>query len=214
MLTQVSHWRAALLSLLFVCAATAIRRAGASRPAAHGQPGRQASCARWSLAVSSRRRHEVGDPQFADSDWRWLSANRTWARQGYFKYTGYAWYRLHVQFQSEGVQLANVALLMARVDDAYELYWNGVLVARNGKFPPNPRWPEFGQPPQIIGLGPVHQGVLALRVWKAPLAFRRLGPEGRIRSYRRWLERRMQSPCRKVLLDYHWLRSRQLFFGH
>jgi hypothetical protein len=152
------------------------------------------------------------DPQFADSDWRWLSANGTWARQGYFKYAGYAWYRLHVQFQPEGVQLANVALLMARVDDAYELYWNGVLVARNGKFPPNPLWPEFGQPPKIVGLGPVHQGVLALRVWKALPISDDSGLRGGF-EFPPLAGTPYAIAMQKAQLDYYWLRGRQLYFG-
>lgn len=127
MLTHVSHWRAALLTLLLVCA---VRGFGAPAPPG---PLLIVRLGEKPIALAGPWQFHPGDdmkwadPQFSDSDWGWLSANRTWARQGYFKYTGYAWYRLHLQFQQEGVEFPNVALLMTRVDDAYELYWNGVL---------------------------------------------------------------------------------------
>ena len=152
------------------------------------------------------------DPQFGDSDWEQLSADRTWATRGHFMYTGFAWYRLRVDFQTQGSQSPAVALLIPHVDDAYELYWNGALVARNGKLPPNPLWPEFSQPPKVFGLGSVRQGVLAFRVWKAPLLSDDSGLRGGFEgpplagtSYAITLH--------KALLDYQWLRSRQLSFG-
>jgi len=212
MVTQASRWRSAALLFVCVCAATAV--AGPAPPG----PLLMVRLGEGPVALSGPWQFQTGDdlkwadPQLNDSDWQRFSANGTWARQGYFKYTGYAWYRLHVQFQPESVQPANVALLITRVDDAYELYWNGVLVGRNGKLPPNPLWPEFSQAPQIFGLGPVRQGVLALRVWKAPLLSEDDGLRGGFEvpplagtPYAVVME--------KTLLDYDWLRSRQLTFG-
>lgn len=210
--TQVSSCRGALLSVVCLCAAMVF--------AAPPPPGPllMVRLGEGSIALAGPWQFRPGDdmkwadPQFGDSDWEWLSANRTWATQGYFSYTGFAWYRLHVQFQQEDVPFTSVALLIPRVDDAYELYWNGVLVARNGKLPPNPLWPEFSQPPQTLGLGSVHQGVLALRVWKAPLISEDSGLRGGFEA-----PPLAGTPyaiaMHKALLDYQWLRSRQLFFG-
>jgi hypothetical protein len=212
MLTGVSHWRAALLSLLLVCASK-----GFAAPMPPG-PLLMVSLGDKPIALAGPWQFHPGDdlkwadPQFQDSDWEWLSANRTWARQRHFKYTGFAWYRLHVQFQQAGVQFANVALLIPHMDDAYELYWNGASVARNGKLPPRPVWPLRSEPPQMVGLGPVHEGVLALRVWKAPLLSDDSGLRGGFEA-----PPLAGTPyaiaMHKVLLDYQWLRSRQLFFG-
>ena len=212
MVTQASRWRSAALLLVCVCAATAF--AGPAPPG----PLLMVRLGEGPVALSRPWQFQTGDdlkwadPQFNDSNWQRFSASGTWATQGHFKYTGYAWYRLHVQFQPESVQPANVALLITRVDDAYELYWNGVLVARNGKLPPNPRWPEFSQAPQIFGLGPVRQGVLALRVWKAPLLSEDSGLRGGFEA-----PPLAGTPyaiaMQKALLDYQWLRSRQLSFG-
>ena len=212
MLTHVSHWPAALLTLLLVCA---VRGFGAPAPPG---PLLIVRLGEKPIALAGPWQFHPGDdmkwadPQFSDSDWGWLSANRTWARQGYFKYTGYAWYRLHLQFQQEGVEFPNVALLMTRVDDAYELYWNGVLVGRNGKFPPNPTWPEFGQPPQIIGLGQVREGVLALRVWKALPISDDSGLRGGF-ELPPLAGTLYAIAMQKTQLDYLWLRNRQLYFG-
>jgi hypothetical protein len=212
MLTRASRCRWALLPLACVCAATVFAAPAPPSPQLMVRLGEgpNALSGPWQFHLGDEMRW--ADPQFGDSDWESLSPNRTWATQGHFKYTGYAWYRLHVQFQQEGEQFTNVALLIPRVDDAYELYWNGVLVAHNGKLPPNPQWPEFRQPPQIIGLGPVHQGVLALRVWKAPLLSEDSGLRGGFEA-----PPLAGTPyaiaMQKARLDYDWLRSWLLHFS-
>ena len=61
------------------------------------------------------------------------------------------------------------ALLIPSIDDAYELYWNGVKVGHLGTLPPHPVLYE-GVPAQTYGLGPIRSGVLAVRVWKFALA--------------------------------------------
>src|SRR5579859_851018 len=212
MLAQVSRCCGALLAFACVCATTVFAAPAPLRPLLTIRLGE------GPVALDSPWQFHPGDdmkwadPQFADSDWEWLSPNRTWATQGHFNYTGFAWYRLHFQFQEEGVPRTDVALLIPRVDDAYELYWNGVLVGHNGKFPPNPLWPEFRQPPQIIALGPIHQGVLALRVWKAPLLSEDSGLRGGFEA-----PPLVGTPyaiaMHKARLDYDWLRSWLLHFG-
>jgi hypothetical protein len=212
MVARVSHLRGALLTLAFGYAASAIAAPAPPGPLAVARLGDApvALAGPWSFRPGDDVKW--ADPQFDDLDWERLSADRTWARQGHFKYTGFAWYRLHAEFQQDGVPFQTVSLLIPHVDDAYELYWNGVLVARNGKFPPNPLWPEFSQPPRIVELGSAHQGVLAFRVWKAPLLSDDSGLRGGFEapplagtSY--------GIAMYKALLDYQWLRGRQLSFG-
>jgi hypothetical protein len=150
------------------------------------------------------------DPNLADSRWNLVSATEPWASQGHFGYTGYAWYRLHVEFQPDS-DSCDVALLVPHVDDAYEIYWNGALAGRHGKLPPYPLWPQHAEAPQVIQLGSARSGVLALRVWKAPLFSEDSGLRGGFTSppvagtpYAIVLQ--------KQLLDYHWLRTHQLSF--
>lgn len=212
MLSRELHWRFGLLSLVLGCAATVFAAPAPSAKDLMVRLGEGPIPLEGPWLFHPGDDIEWAQPEFGDSDWQSLSANRTWATQGHFKYTGYAWYRLHVQFQQEGYQFTNVALLIPHVDDAYELYWNGALVARSGKFPPHPLWRECGQPPQTFGLGPVQQGVLALRVWKAPLFSDDSGLRG-------GFERAPLAGAppvialQKARMDYAWLRSRQLYFG-
>ncbi len=107
-------------------------------------------------------------PSFDDSGWKTLRGDATWGTQGYPSHTGFAWYRYHFSIKPAEGGPREWALLIPQIDDAYELYWNGVQVGRNGSLPPNPNW-YTSQPPQTYGLGPTGEGVLAIRVWKAPL---------------------------------------------
>ena len=97
------------------------------------------------------------------------------------------------------------------IDDAYELYWNGTLVGSNGKLPPHPVW-YTSQPAQSYGLGHIQSGVLALRVWKAPLASNDPDSLGGFEGLP-LLGGPDAIAARKAQIDYHWLRSNQLYFG-
>jgi hypothetical protein len=107
-------------------------------------------------------------PAFDDSRWERLAVDKPWGAQGHESYTGFAWYRRHIALTPAPEATPEFALLMQRIDNAYEVYWNGVLVGRNGKLPPHPAW-NVPQPPQIFRLAQARSGVLAVRVWKAPL---------------------------------------------
>ena len=222
MLAQVSRCRGAILSLAGVWAVTVSAVPARAGPPLASPPvaslplvvwlGQEPTALAGPWQFHSGDNLKWADPQFDDADWEQKSANLTWARQGYFNYTGFAWYRLLVHFQQEGVPSADVALLIPRVDDAYELYWNGVRVARNGKFPPNPLWPLFSQPPQTFGLGTARDGVLAFRVWKAPLLSEDSGLRGGFEA-----PPLAGTPhavtMHKALLDDQWLRGGLLYFG-
>ncbi|MGB6192600.1 MAG: GGDEF domain-containing protein, partial [Terracidiphilus sp.] len=108
-------------------------------------------------------------PSFDDSGWKTLRGDATWGTQGFPSYQGFAWYRYHLTIKPVAGASHDRALLIPQIDDAYELYWNGVPVGKNGALPPHPNW-FTSQPPQTFGLGPIREGVLAIRVWKAPLA--------------------------------------------
>ncbi len=118
--------------------------------------------------------HTGDDPSWAsssfdDAGWTKLRGDKTWGMQGFPSYTGYAWYRLHFSITPVAGAPKEWALLIPQIDDAYELYLNGTLIGKNGRLPPSPTW-YLSQPPQTYGLGPTQSGVLAIRVWKAPLS--------------------------------------------
>ena len=150
-------------------------------------------------------------PAFDDSRWEQLAADKPWGAQGHESYTGFAWYRCRISLTPAPGASPEFDLIVPRVDDAYEVYWNGTLVGRHGKLPPHPVWYDR-KSPQTFELGQARSGVLAMRVWKAPLlsidngrhggmeAPPVVGSPGGIATY-------------KTTLDYQWLRNRQFLYA-
>ena len=114
------------------------------------------------------------DPAANDATWQngWeqLTADKPWGAQGHPSQIGFGWYRKHLHLSPAAGANPNFALLIPGIGDIYEVYWNGRLIGRYGKLPPHPqRFDHLTQPQQIWGLGRARDGVLAIRVWKAPL---------------------------------------------
>ena len=126
------------------------------------------------VALDQRWQFRTGDdpswssPTLDDSQWQRISADGAWGTQGFPAYAGFAWYRYRLSIAPTAGSPREFALLIPGIDDAYELYWNGSLIGTNGKLPPHPEW-FISQPSQTYGLGSIQNGVLAVRVWKAPL---------------------------------------------
>ncbi len=143
--------------------------------------------------------------------WEELRADKTWGAQGHPAYVGYGWYRKHVQLEAAPGVAPDFALMMPRVDDVYEIYWNGVLIGAHGTMPPHPSF-LWDRGARTFGMGRVRDGVLAVRVWKAPLD-----------SFDSDLLGGLYAPpvvgspdaiaARMDTRDYAWLRSRQYMFG-
>ncbi len=150
-------------------------------------------------------------PAFDDSTWEQLSADRPWGKQGHARLTGFAWYRCRIALTPAPSVPPQLSLLVPDVDNAYEVYWNGSLIGHNGKLPPHPVW-YFSQPARIFELGQVQRGVLAVRVWKAPLLSDDSGTDGGFEAVPQ-----VGSPeaiaNAKAALDYQWLQSRQFLLG-
>jgi len=155
-------------------------------------------------------------PDFDDAKWEQLSTDKPWGEQNHLAYTGYAWYRRHIAVESspQSPQQAaqNLALMVRHVDDAYEIYWNGQLIARNGSFPPHAVWYAHSQPAQTFAWPAAQGGVLAVRVWNAPLTSEDSGLRGGFVSPP-LVGTSKAIAAAKAELDYQWLRSRQFVFG-
>ena len=113
---------------------------------------------------------EWASPSFDDSTWEPIQVTSSWGGQSHPGYTGYAWYRLHVQIHTIGGGQSKYALLMQPVDDAYEVFWNGKLIGRFGKLPPRPRW-YYSSLIRNFAIPAAESGTIAIRVWKSPLLF-------------------------------------------
>jgi hypothetical protein len=123
------------------------------------------------------------DPSFDDSGWQayQLSPGHSlltpeevtqsaalpgWQQHGHPGYTGFAWYRVRLQFPEK---FDSLALLMPQnVEDAYEVYWGGEKIGAFGKLNgwslSYPRQPQlFSIPAAMLNTGqPV---TVALRFW-------------------------------------------------
>jgi hypothetical protein len=154
-------------------------------------------------------------PQTADSTgvdgWEALSPDATWGAQGHPAYTGYGWYRKHLHISTSPGAEPDIAMLIRHIDDAYEIYWNGQLVGHSGTMPPNSSYP-WNPPPQTFGLGPIRDGVLSLRVWKAPLNSFDTDLLGGL-NFAPVIGSPSAIAAIKAQSDYSWLRSRQYTFG-
>ena len=150
-------------------------------------------------------------PSFDTSAWQQLSADQPWGSQGHGQLTGVAWYRCSVVLLPAPGVNPKFALLVPHVGDSYEIYWNGALIGRNGRLPPHPVW-YISQPMQVFPLGQVQRGVLAVRVWKAPLLSDDSGELGGFDA-----APSIGSPDAianaQAADEFQWLRSRQLQFA-
>jgi len=145
-----------------------------------------AGLGRATLPLDGPWQFQTGDdpawasPTFDDSAWQPILTGSPWEAQGHHNYTGYAWYRRHLVLSPGTPPGLNLALFLKSCDSACEIYWNGTLVGAIGKLPPNPAWYlSFDQPlGLVVPLGPAQSGVLAIRVWKAPIVFLASAEEG------------------------------------
>lgn len=136
-------------------------------------PGEVAIDGDWQFHVGDDMRW--ASPSYDDSLWEHIKADDTWGAQTHPSYTGFAWYRRHLDIASRPSN-QKLAILMPPVDDAYELYWDGVKIGNFGTLPPNAvpdvgRRQSFALPASPSG---TTDGLLAVRVWAAPLTF--IGP--------------------------------------
>jgi hypothetical protein len=206
---------------LFVLVFAACGPAGATQVQSPSAPGAQTlvidGLGKGTAPLDGPWQFHVGDdpswaaPGFDDSHWEQLTADKSWGAQDHPSYTGFAWYRRTIKITPAAGADPNVALLIPTIDDAYELYWNGVKVGQYGKLPPDPTIYE-GMPNQTFGLGPIRSGVLAVRVWKFALASNdpdNLGGFEKIPL--------IGSPsaiaAERGNHDYKWLQSQQFRFG-
>ena len=150
-------------------------------------------------------------PTFDDSNWEQLTADRPWGKQGHAHRTGFAWYRCSVTFLQGADAPQEISLLVPGIRDSYEIYWNGSLLGHNGRLPPHPVW-YISQAAQTFELGRIQHGVLAVRVWKAPLLSDDSGDLGGFDTAP-LLGTPEAIATAKDAYEYQWLRSRQLHFG-
>jgi len=106
------------------------------------------------------------EPKFDDSNWPLVRSDESWTKQGYFTYSGYAWYRFAIQVMDGSKPLG---LLLPRIYTGYQVYGNGKLIGGSGSINPTAA-PAFAANPKLFQLIPGHSGPqtvqIAIRVWE------------------------------------------------
>jgi sialate O-acetylesterase len=72
-------------------------------------------------------------PNYDDSDWKSIQIAQKWELQGYDGYNGFAWYRLKTELPIDAPS-GKIRLNLGKIDDADQVYVNGVLVGSMGNF--------------------------------------------------------------------------------
>jgi len=143
--------------------------------------------------------------------WEQLTADAPWGTQGHPGYTGYGWYRRHLSITPAPGASPDVTLLIPGIDDVYELYWNGRPVGHLGSFPPHLDFLS-GIAPQTYNLGPIRNGVLAVRVYKIASTSTDDGTAGGFEGVP--LAGSPQAvAAQQDALHFKWLRGQQFRFG-
>jgi signal transduction histidine kinase/DNA-binding NarL/FixJ family response regulator len=162
---------ALLVTIALLCGGTAL---GSERPAVPGQTTDLAGA--WRVRPGDDP--AWSNPSLDDSDWLPVRLPLGWGRQRSLPASAMAWYRVVIRLElpegrKDDASIAGLrlAVLLGKVDGAYELYAGGLRLGGVGSLPPQPR-PEYDRhatyllPPEAVdSAGRV---VLALRVWKTP----------------------------------------------
>jgi hypothetical protein len=169
-----------LIALLLFTASPIV---GTARPAV-GVEAQSASTlviediGRGTVPIDGEWQFHLGDdmhwasPSYDDSQWEQIQTDTSWGTQTHPSYSGFAWYRRHLDITPSPVANLKLAILMPAVEDEYELYWNGVEIGSQGTPPPHAVWYFPHRQSFAFPVPPTNMkdGVLAVRVWKARLA--------------------------------------------
>lgn len=209
------HRFAALFVLAFTATCLCVAQAPLRSPAA--APLIVEGLGKGTAALDGLWQFHPGDdpawasPSFDSSHWEQIRGDQSWGRQGHAHMTGFAWYRCSLTLLPAPGVAPEFALLAPEIRDSYEIYWNGALVGRDGKLPPRPVW-YISDPPHSFALGRAQHGILAIRVWKAPLLSDDSGERGGFEA-----APLIGTPdaiaTAMAAYDFQWLRARQLHFA-
>jgi hypothetical protein len=123
-------------------------------------------------------RFSIGDdpewkkPAYDDSKWEIVKVPSTWEDEGFHGYDGYAWYRKSFNIPSKA-KGKSLTLILGRIDDADEVYFNNVLIGFSGSFPPDyssafNTWRQYPIPEGLIKYD--SKNLISVRVFDSQLS--------------------------------------------
>ncbi len=104
---------------------------------------------------------------FNDDDWEQITVPRPWENQGHKRYDGYGWYRRTIRFTEDQVK-EPLVLILGRIDDFDQTYFNGKLIGTTNDGQPYGRSYSFTRirvydiPTELIRIGQTNS--IAVRV--------------------------------------------------
>lgn len=92
--------------------------------------------------MKAGEQQEWKEKNYDDKDWQTIHLNENWESQGLADYDGFGFYRMHFMLPQSMLQTAylkdTLVFNMGKIDDADELYLNGQLIGKSGRFPAEP----------------------------------------------------------------------------
>ena len=124
----------------------------------------------WKFSIGNNPKW--ADKNFDDDDWEEIKVPSRWEDQGFNGYDGYAWYRIHFEYEPE-MRNHDLYLDLGKVDDADRTYLNGKLIGFTGTFPPEYQTAYFATrryyiPPEL--LDEWGDNVIAVQVYDSELS--------------------------------------------
>ena len=121
--------------------------------------------------------HPGDDPKwvskrFDDSGWSLLRSDRSWAEQGFDKYSGYGWYRFQIQVPAS---MQEISFTLPEIFDVFEVFADGEKIGGSGEMPPRPRRYTFTSTiytaslPMESDASVLRRVTIAIRVWCKPV---------------------------------------------
>ncbi len=140
---------------------------GASLPKANKNASAISAIAgMWRFHKGDKKQWKQAD--FDDSQWEKVKLPGTWEKLcNYNIDPAYGWFRRNITIPAS-LRGKDITLLMGKIDDADETYFNGVKIGATGKFPPNYKsaWEvqrRYHVPAKLINYG--GRNVIAVRVY-------------------------------------------------
>ena len=82
-------------------------------------------------------------PSWNDNQWLNMKANTSWDNQGLSGYDGFAWYRFRLvvplSLKEQSLWKDSLRIYLSKIDDACEVFMNGVMIGKSGSFPDDKR---------------------------------------------------------------------------